>query len=124
MIKETMLLKAVHAFIPETLKFVKAFGPYERELKRTKRLIDQKGELHLLVSGEKDEADYSSSLTYKADMAAKAVFALHRKCCDTYGIGFIDCNYPIINVRDKQELICEVDSILMQAASGEVQKAK
>ena len=65
-----------------------------------------------MVSGKKDETDYSATLGEKAERAAKTVFALNRLCRDTYGEGFIDCDHSIIDIREKQDLICEVDSIL------------
>lgn len=112
MIKETLLLTAVHAFLPQTFDFVKAYGAYERELNRTKRRIERIGDIDLLVSGKKDETDYNSALKEKADRAAKTVFALNRLCRDTYGCGFIDCDHPIVDIREKQDLVCEVDSVL------------
>lgn len=112
MIKETLLLTAVHAFLPQAFDFVKASSAYERELNKTKRYVEKIGDIDLLVSGKKDETDYSATLGEKAERAAKTVFALNRLCRDTYGEGFIDCDHSIMDIREKQDLICEVDSIL------------
>lgn len=124
MIKEKMLLTAIHAFLPETFDYVKAYGAYERELNKTKRHIEKIGEVHLLISDQKDETDYSPKLKEKAEYAAKTVFKLNRLCRDTYGCGFIDCDHPIVDIREKQTLICEVDSVLRDIRPEKKQKAK
>lgn len=124
MIKETLLITAVHAFLPQVFDFVKAYSAYERELNKTKRYIEKIGEINLLISGEKDETDYSERLREQAENAATAVFKLNRKCHDTYGDGFTDCDDSIMDIREKQDLICEVDSILRGIKTARKKAAK
>ena len=77
-----------------------------------------------MISGEKDETDYSERLREQAENAATAVFKLNRKCHDTYGDGFTDCDDSIMDIREKQDLICEVDSILRGIKTARKKAAK
>lgn len=122
MIKEERLIATVHAYIPETIAFIKAYGPYERELRRTRRYIEHLGETEFLENGSKDETDYSKSLASKARAAAAAVFKLNAMSIKAYGVGFIDSDHPITDIIELQWLICSVDAILEGSPSLKTQK--